>query len=229
MCSVALLALTGCSQKFKDVNDTLSLAFFGDPDVELQSDEITNLPYASIYARVDDGPQAFMVLALAESKPSLSSNQSSQQNNTPEKLQLKWLSSDGGMLVTEHGRLVKTLNLPVGNLVNIASQQVDPLQAGLHLPNSPKTWQRIIDWQPGYHFGYTLTSTFDQQGTEIIMVNQQPVEAMHFKEAVYVEELDMSYNNQFWIEPTTGKVLKSQQKLAPGLPYIDITLLKPFS
>jgi group 4 capsule polysaccharide lipoprotein GfcB/YjbF len=101
-------SITGCSQKFNDVNDTLSLALFGDNDTKLASDDVQRLPYASLYAQVDDGPQAFMVLALAESALSLS--KSSLIPNT--RTQLKWVSSDKGMLVTEGGRLVKSLNLP---------------------------------------------------------------------------------------------------------------------
>ena len=221
--------LAGCSQKFKDVNDTMKLAVLGDADTELHADDINNLPYASIYARIGNGPQAFMVLALAEPAPVFSYNTGNSTSKSGSPVQLKWLSSDNGMLVTEHGRLVKTLNLPQGNLVASHSPQPDPLQLGLHLPGTPLTWQRQIDWQPGYHYGYQLTSVFTRQDNAVVMINQRPVEVMHFIETVTVDVLDMSYDNEFWLDPATGKVLKSRQKIAPGLPYLDITLLKPFS
>ncbi|MGF1703703.1 YjbF family lipoprotein [Photobacterium makurazakiensis] len=229
--SFVVFTLAGCSQKFNDVNDTMSLALFGDPDAQLQADDVTNLPYASIYARIDEGPQAFMVLALAE-HPTTFGNASSNNNITNSNItpiELKWLSSDGGMLITQSGRLVKTLNLPQGNVVSTVSQQADPLTQGLHLPNTPRAWKRTLDWQPGYHFGYTLTSLFSQQDNEVVIINEQPIETLRFNESVYVEQLDIRYQNQYWLEPTTGNVIKSRQKLAPGLPYIDITVLKPFS
>ncbi|MEH6534713.1 MAG: YjbF family lipoprotein [Photobacterium frigidiphilum] len=217
------IGITGCSQKFNDVNDTLSVALFGDNDTELASDDVQRLPYASLYAQVDDGPQAFMVLALAESIPSLTT----ETPNT--RTQLKWVSSDKGMLVTEGGRLVKSLNLPQGNLIETYSNQPDPLILGLHRASTPMYWQRTIDWQPGYHFGYQLTSRFARQDNAVIMINERPITTWHFIESVTIDALDTRYKNQFWIDGKTGKVLKSQQKLAPGLPFIDMTLLKPYS
>jgi hypothetical protein len=215
--------ITGCSQKFNDVNDTLSVAFFGDSDTKLASDDVQRLPYASLYAQVDDGPQAFMVLALAE--PALSFT----QENSSTRTQLKWVSSDKGMLVTEGGRLVKSMNLPQGNLIDTDSSQPDPLTLGLQRASTPMHWQRTIDWQPGYHFGYQLTSRFARQDNAVIMINERPVETWHFIESVTIDALDTHYQNQFWIDGKTGKVLKSQQTLAPGLPVIDMTLLKPYS
>lgn len=217
--------ITGCSQKFNDVNDTLSVALFGDNDTELASDDVQRLPYASLYAQVDGGPQAFMVLALAE--PALSLTEAPLTPNT--RTQLKWVSSDKGMLVTEGGRLVKSMNLPQGNLIDTYSSQPDPLTLGLQRASTPLHWQRSIDWQPGYHFGYQLNSRFARQDNAVIMINERPITTWHFIESVTIEALDTSYQNQFWIDGKTGKVLKSQQTLAPGLPVINMTLLKPYS
>lgn len=229
----ALLFLQGCSQKFNDVNDTMKLAVFGEADTSMTSDDIQNLPYASIYARIDEGPQAFMVLALAEAKPTLEAMKEAtgRTKTTPTSpaLQLKWLSADKGMITTEYGRIVSTLNMPQGNLINSDSTESDPLRLGLHKATTPLTWQRTIDWQPGYHFGYQLNSQFTPQGEQIILINDKPVAVLHFIESVSIASLDTEYDNEFWVNPNNGQVLKSRQKLAPNLPYIDITLLKPFS
>lgn len=222
---LTVAVLTGCTQKFNDVNDTIKLALLGEPDTNVSQQKIQELPYASIYARVYDGPQAFMVLALAEPKVSLDRH----QTLTPQTFQLKWMSSDKGMLVTENGRLVKTLNLPQGNLIETFSSQPDPLALGLHRPSTPTTWHRSIDWQPGYHYGYTLSSEFTRQKDAVITLGNTPIEALHFSETVTVASLDVIYQNEFWLHPQTGKVLKSRQKIAPSLPYVEITLLKPYS
>ncbi|UXI00533.1 YjbF family lipoprotein [Photobacterium sp. TY1-4] len=219
---LAMLSLSGCSQKFNDVNDTLHLALLGENDIQKSDLEIQSLPYASMYARLGNGPQAFMVLALAE--PTFGINPAQLPS-----FQLKWLSNDQGMLVTEHGRLIKTLNLPTGNLLTTQSTTTDPLALGLHLAKTHKHWQRQIDWQPGYHFGYQLHSEFSSQGTAVILINETPVETLHFTEHVTVESLALNFDNDFWLHPQTGTVLKSRQKIAPGLPYIEMTLLKPFS
>jgi len=65
---VALLLLSGCSQRANDANDTVKLAMFGTPDVVKTAQEIKQLPYASTYVRIGDHSQIFMVLALAETK-----------------------------------------------------------------------------------------------------------------------------------------------------------------
>jgi len=219
------VVLSGCSQKFNDVNDTVNLAMFGEADTKLSQYEVNNLPFASIYARVADGPQAFMVLALAEPKINVNKHTTPSQQT----VQLKWMSSDKGMLVTENGRVVKTLNLPQGNLIDTSSSQPDPITLGLHLPSTPTSWQRSIDWLPGYHYGYTLRSEFTRQKDVVILSNDTPIEALHFTETVTASSLDIEYQNDFWLHPITGKVLKSRQKLAPSLPYVEITLLKPYS
>lgn len=117
--SIVLINTTACSQRISALNDTLKLAFIGDEDTQLSTQQVNNIPYASIYARIDDIPQAFIVLALAEPKFTLTS--------TPAVTELKWLSADKAMLVTVNGRLVRTNNLLTGDLVSVESNKPDPI------------------------------------------------------------------------------------------------------
>ncbi|MFB2733532.1 YjbF family lipoprotein [Shewanella mangrovisoli] len=222
--SAFLIGVSGCSQRISALNDTIKLAFIGDDDVTLNAEQIKANPYASVYVKIEDTPQAFVVLAFAEPKVTLST---AKQNT--EALELKWLSADKGMLVTVNGRLVKTHNLIAGNLAAVESLEPDPLLLGLHLSSTPKTWTRTIDWQPGYHYGYKVTSEFHQIAEESILINGTPTQTLHFNERISVEALNIEYQNEFWLNPQTGKVIKSHQKIAPNLPFIDITLLKPFA
>lgn len=222
--SAVLIGISGCSQRISALNDTIKLAFIGDDNVKLTTEQVKANPYASIYAQIDNTPQAFVVLAFAEPKITLSSVRPS-----PEMMELKWLSADKGMLVTVNGRLVKTHNFPTGNLVAVESAQPDPLLIGLHLDSTPKTWTRTLDWQPGYHFGYTANSQFNFIGKENILINDTPTQALHFSEYVSIEGLNIQYQNEFWLKPENGNVIKSRQKITPNLPFIDITLLKPFA
>ena len=56
----------------------------------MTDDEIQNMPYASQYMQLNGGPQLFVVLAFAENG------------------QQKWVTQDRAILVTQHGRIVKT-------------------------------------------------------------------------------------------------------------------------
>ncbi|PSU68057.1 YjbF family lipoprotein [Photobacterium phosphoreum] len=223
--SVAALLLSGCSQKITSVNDTVRVAIKGTADIHKSANTIAALPYASTYVRIDNQSQLFMVLALAESATGETVTTPSSKTSPP---LLKWLASDHGMLVTQSGRIVKTVNLAAGNLSTTTSKTVDPLTLGLHLATTPTTWQRHIDWQPGYHNGYQLDSQFVFNQPEVLTINGKSVPVLRFSENVTVKQLDRHYSNTFWIEQRTGKVVKSQQYIAPDLPSVEMTILKPF-
>ncbi|PSU20052.1 YjbF family lipoprotein [Photobacterium phosphoreum] len=223
--SVTALLLSGCSQKITSVNDTVRVAIKGTADIHKSTNTIAALPYASTYVRIDNQSQLFMVLALAESATGETVTTPSSKTSPP---LLKWLASDHGMLVTQSGRIVKTVNLAAGNLSTTTSKTVDPLTLGLHLATTPTTWQRHIDWQPGYHNGYQLDSQFVFNQPEVLTINGKSVPVLRFSENVTVKQLDRHYSNTFWIEQRTGKVVKSQQYIAPDLPSVEMTILKPF-
>lgn len=200
----------------------MSLALSGPTDISLPPEQVIDLPYASMYARVEGSAQAFLVLGFAELTHSNASSLSGTHR-------LKWLSANHEMLVTESGRLVKTINLLGGNLSASFSATPDPLALGLLKADTPKTWERHIDWQPGYFSNVTLKSQFEAKGVQTIMVNDRPVETLLFIESVYAVELDQHFENAFWLHPSSGRVIASKQVLAPGLASIDITVLKPFA
>lgn len=221
----ATLLTSGCSQKIASVSDTVNVAVYGTADIHKSAQEVAALPYASTYVRIDDQSQLFMVLALAETATGATINDA---NATDTPAQLKWLASDNGMLITQSGRIIKTVNLSQGNLLGTHAKTADPLSLGLHLASTPTTWQRTIDWQPGYHIGYQLDSEFVFQRPEVLTVNGKSVPVLRFNENVTVKQLDRHYSNTFWIEQNTGRVVKSLQYLAPSLPSVEMTILKPF-
>lgn len=130
--SLVLLNTTACSQRIGALNDTLKLAFIGDKDVKLSTQQVNDIPYASIYAQIGDMSQVFIVLVFAEPKVSLT------QVPTTLSTELKWLSADKGMIVTVNGRLVRTHNNPTGDLVAVESTEPDPIMLGLQLASTPK-------------------------------------------------------------------------------------------
>ncbi|NUY57701.1 YjbF family lipoprotein [Salinivibrio sp. EAGSL] len=209
------LTITGCTQRIQDLSDSFKFAYQGFPDAQKSWDEINALPYASLYAQLDNGPRGFMVLAFVEPSDHPSPN-------------LKWLSGENEMLVTRNGRLVKTVNLVDGNLAATHTDTPDPLSVGLNTLSMPHTWSRTIDWQPGNHSGYRADSTFKRRKLQNISVNGTPVATTHYTEYVTLPALDTQYTNDYWIANDTGKIIKSYQHLAPGLPAVTLTHLKPY-
>ncbi len=102
------LLLQACSATTKGLGDSLWDSLFGTPGVQLTDDDIQNMPYASQYMQLNGGPQLFVVLAFSENG------------------QQKWVTQDGATIVTQHGRLVKTL-LGGDNLIDVNNLATDPL------------------------------------------------------------------------------------------------------
>lgn len=201
------ILLSGCSQRFETVNETLKEALWGFEDINMTTEQVEQLPYASAYFRINDGPQIFMVLAFAEQNP---------ENNH---VQLKWVSADKAMIVTERGRIVKTLNLPHTNLIKRSSIN--------------KTWQiesnthSRYDWSE-WHYGFSATSDFYPQGKESVQTPTWAKELTVWEEKVYFPELHKNINNTYWVSHN-NEVFKSIQYLGPDMTRIEFSILKPYT
>lgn len=206
--AVALtILLSGCSQRFETVNDTLKEAVFGFDDVNMTTGQIEQLPYASAYFRINDGQQIFMVLAFADVNP---------ENN---QTQLKWVSSDKAMIVTEKGRIVKTLNLPEYNLAERSSLD--------------GTWQEAnhsrsrYDW-PASNYGFNAESEYALRGNETIQTPIWTKKLSVWEETVHFTALNNSIENTYWLDEDNN-VLKSVQYIGPNMTRIEFSILKPYT
>lgn len=205
---LASLLLSACSQTQRGIGDTLAIAAFGMPDVELSDASLRDLPYSSIYARLDDGPQIFVVAAFAEEG------------------QVKWLSSDRVLLVTQNGRLTRTVGYR-DNLLETTDRQHDPL---LHPQNLKEgaSWTRTLSWTEDRQFhSATVNSVFHLDGSEPLMIAGTPLNTLRVEEEVTVPSLNRHYRNRFWIDPATGIVRKAEQFIGPDFIPVNITILKP--
>ncbi len=151
------------------------------------------------------------------------------KNTQKDYYQLKWLSADNVMFVTEHGRITKTVNLKVQNITSTHSEQLDPLILGLLNPTTPLEWKREIDIQPINYFSLFVSSRFKKIGKGKIIINEKEIPTVHFHEYVIIPALKKTFTNEFWIHDTTQEVVMSKQKLGPNLPRIELITLKPFS
>ncbi|RJX67162.1 YjbF family lipoprotein [Vibrio sinensis] len=202
----ALLLISGCSQKFNDLNATLKEAAFGFDDVEMTKEQVSNLPYASIQARINQGPLIFMVLAFAELNPATGH------------MQLKWVSSDHAMIVTENGRIVKTINLPSANLASVTLAQT--------MANSG-SFQALYDWTPDYSYSQPVIITSKEIGKEDLssLIWQQKTTLV--QENLAFSKTNSNYTNQYW-QNSDDHTLKSSQWLIPNKLHIEYEVLKPY-
>ncbi|WP_261885133.1 YjbF family lipoprotein [Vibrio pomeroyi] len=221
------LFLAGCSQQFQDVNSTFDEAFFGSSDVELSKEYIQNLPYSSIYAEVNDQGKIFMVLAYVGENPQTGAEQ------------LKWMSSDKAMIVTENGRIVQTLLLPYENLSGLVFQPLDAYSsANSSSPSSssafdvsenpgPQKWQAVYDWQPNYQFGYKANITRTYAGNQTVETPLASIDTKKFQEKINFPMLEQEITNEYWVD-SNGKVVKTIQYLGPDMTRLELTILKHY-
>ncbi|MDW2244860.1 YjbF family lipoprotein, partial [Vibrio sp. 1287] len=145
-----LSSIFGCTQKFNDVSATVQEAYSNYIDVELTPEEIEAVPYASAYLKIGDQKQVFVVLAFAEKNP-LTGN-----------TQLKWVSADKAMVVTENGHIVKTIGLQTTNLAGIYGNV--PAYSALSVQYSLS-----YDWADKYRYGFPAKVQRSRQGKETVI------------------------------------------------------------
>ncbi|WP_265468223.1 YjbF family lipoprotein [Aeromonas salmonicida] len=214
--SLGLLLLSGCSATSSDTYATLRYAFLGVDDVEVTTEKVRELPYASAYLRVGDNPQALVVLAFADPDGSLS-----------------WVSADNKLFITNAGRLSKTVGLE-NDLYLMKSSLVDPLQImadspdGVFIPDGMR-WQYNAEWDRYYVSGYKVQTEFISAVPEKLSILDRLHNVMLIDELVTVGHNHNSWHNYYWFDRRTGRLLKSQQQLGPDLPVIEMTILKPYA
>ncbi|WP_261644234.1 YjbF family lipoprotein [Erwinia mallotivora] len=202
------LCLQACTQTQKGLTDTVELALLGPDDVEVSSEQIDNLPYASMYLRLNDGQRIFVVLGFDENG------------------QQKWITRDQSVLVTQHGRVVKTLGLS-DNLVSITNAGQDPLSAPLQLREGA-SWTSTLSWTEAGHFrSATAVSHFTRKDDQVLDLAGKKVACRVWQEQVTLLESGKSWSNTFWFDTTTGQVRQSQQMLGGADFSVETIILKP--
>lgn len=205
-----LLSLVfGCTQKFNDVSATVKEAYSNYIDVELTPEEIEDVPYASAYLKIGAQKQVFVVLAFAELNPLTG------------KTQLKWVSADKAMVVTENGHIVKTIGLQATNLAGVYGGVPD-------YSDSPTQYALSYDWSEQYRFGFQAKVKRSLQGKEAVTTPISSTETDVYTEIVTFPSLEESVENTYWVD-SNGQVVKTRQHLGPNMVPVELTILKRYS
>lgn len=182
----------------------------GIPDPVIDRQEIANLPYATIAAKIGKGQKTVLVLS------------DRQQND------LHWVSSDGGLLVIRNGRLVKTAGFD-DNMRQTIFEDADPLKSG-DTDLDGRRSLRVVDMDlDGRYLSVPISSTFEVMGPETIEIVGLQFETILVREHNRSQTINWSFDNLYWLDPYDGYVWKSQQHFTRNLPPVNIEVLKPAS
>ncbi|MEK2079342.1 YjbF family lipoprotein [Vibrio parahaemolyticus] len=204
-----LSSIFGCTQKFNDVSATVQEAYGNYIDVELTPEEIEAVPYASAYLKIGDQKQVFVVLAFAE------------QNPLTGHTQLKWVSADKAMVVTENGHIVKTIGLQTTNLAGIYGNVPAYSEPSVQYSLS-------YDWADKYRYGFPTKVQRSRQGKETVITPISSTTTDLYTEIVTFISLEKSVENQYWVNGK-GEVVKTRQHLGPNMVPVELTILKGYS
>lgn len=193
-----------CSPSTKGLGKSLWQSVSGESGVQLTDDEIQTMPYASQYMQLNGGPQIFVVLAYSEEG------------------QQKWLTQDRAMLVTQHGRLVKT-KLAGDNLLTMNNLDNDPLARANQITDGAR-WTRTMGWTEHQQVRYaTATSTFHWDGNDTLTLSGQDTAVRVLEEEVTTSEA--SWRNRYWVD-SEGQIRQSEQYLGAGTFPVKTMLIK---
>lgn len=202
------LLLQACTQTQQGLVDTAKLAVMGPDDVTVTDQQIASLPYASMYLRINHGQRIFLVLGYDENG------------------QQKWITQDRAMLVTQQGRLVKTLGLS-DNLLEVSNLTQDPLAHPLQLHDNAD-WTRIMSWtEKGQLRASSVTSRFRRADDEVLTLAGKRVACHVWHEENTLAVNGTQWQNTFWIDAVSGEVRQSAQQVGADTLPVEITILKP--
>lgn len=214
--AIILLCLSGCSQKFQDTNATIKEAWAANTDAQISSEQIQQLPYASIFLRINNGPQLFLALAFVD------------QNKTTHNKQLKWLSADKGMIVTENGRIVKTTGFLNNNLASLRPQSSTQVASLRYMGTNNNVGNWIYDWQPHFRYNFTAKVSQTNLGYDTLTTSLWSKKVHHIQERVRFDTLQVSIHNDYWIDKN-NQTVKTIQYIGPNMDKVEITFIKPYA
>lgn len=193
------LLLQACSANLTGMGKSLWNNVTGRDGVNLTDDEIHNMPYASQYMTLNHGPQLFVVLAFSEDG------------------QQKWVTQDQAVVITQHGRLIKTTDLG-DNLLQVGNLDADPLKAPGQIRDGAG-WTRVMGWTEHQQVRYaTARSQFHWQGSDSLKTGSDITAVRVLEETVTTDRV--SWTNRYWID-SDGQIRRSEQTL--GADYYPVT------
>jgi len=222
---VALPLLSACSSAYQDVFDAVKYAINSAQaeGTTLSPERIAEFPYSGLYIRRGKQPQAFIVLGYID-----------QQG---EYEQRSWVSADRITVITEAGRIVKTVGQKEmlaaaehgeHDLIATSNRSQDPLHCIITNPeHCALTYEREIDYTDRNRArSATVISTFRiESGPSTIALPAREYQAYYVIEDGVFQPSGETFRNEYWIEPD-GHVLRSAQQIKPNDKLITLEQVK---
>lgn len=205
LCCIALVS--GCSATNQAYINSLKLAF-SDRDIRLTKEQISQNYGDLMQIKLGERPAIVMALAYIEND------------------HYKWVTADKKLITMHHGVVIKTHGL-ANDLLYTAPLATNPLAGGSKLAY---TWERRADVE-GVGYGLPIHSQWRIEGEESRTFLDTRFDVLHITEQVtfadaspYID-LNLEWENHYWLDLNTKTLLASKQKFAPDSEWFDMVYL----
>lgn len=205
---LSILAACGDNPAVSSISEMADLITSNQVDQPIDREAVENLPYATIAAKIGDGPRAVLVLGRYEGQ------------------ELHWFAANNVALALKDGRLVQTAGLDP-DLAAVYSSYPDPiannpqrLQSGVS-----HQWEVEIDGNP--RRSIIINSSIHVEATETIVIAEIHYDTIRLREDAEALGANWKFSNYFWVDIDDGFVWRSRQHMTPGEEAIEIQILKP--
>lgn len=189
--------LCGCNPLMKASFDTLEASVLGPDSLELTQAQLDAVPYPQIKVSTSSSEG---VMAMIRQRGDLQF----------------WVASGKQVLLMRDGLIVRTVGLGT-NLDGTRWEGESPFKRGLHLLPVGYSSTRWIDMYDGYRVGIAVSSRFTKAGIEDVRVMGRTYALLRIDERIDAPEIDFHAVNRYWIRPSDGFIIQSEQHLTPQI------------
>jgi Group 4 capsule polysaccharide lipoprotein gfcB, YjbF len=204
------LLLASCSNtKQPDMSTALGLFERSLADRDFTDEDVARIPYASLGVKVGDAPEILVVLAGSEPDG------------------LHWRPADGSLLVTRHGRITRVS----GRITDVRmapGDGDDPVAAGRIGASETEDCIRLLDFPKVRRYGVVVRSVLRRVGDAPVDLLRGEARAVKFSEIGGSDVIGWQFENEFYLDPRTGRILKSRQSATPEAAPFELRILRPF-
>ncbi|MBL4611441.1 MAG: YjbF family lipoprotein [Pseudomonas sp.] len=204
-CCLAAILLPGCNSLMNDSYETIKLAISG-PEPLVTTEYVNNLDRPGLVLRLVQS-EALLMRAAA-------------YGNVTE-----WHGLEQ-MLVTQNGRVIQGAGLPEASNLIAPLVANDPFNGDLRTIGQQEV-VRLVDYPERFLTGIPQIATYELEGLETVEVMGRQLQLQRLDEHVSMPDIDFATTNAYWFDPATGRVITSRQQLAPGLPPMGLTEVRP--
>lgn len=193
---LAALVTTACSMpasSLKRTYDAYQQISLAKREYPVERAQIDAQPHAVLGAQVKDGLKGLLVLREQSQGLDL------------------WRADNNVLVATRNGRIVRSVGFAQDVRAVRVVAEADPLG-------------KPMDKLRSYHFAQQLDLAPDRYGlqtrnhlkyvaTETISLHQKPITLDHWQETVELPDMRQVWRQDFWVDPSSGEVWRSQQHL----------------